>query len=322
MHQSEVINSKAEQKIIDPLSASIIKTLLYFDIFNHPLTIDEIFRFMNYPVHSRSLLLNKVDVLSKKNLIGFDNGLYFLYGKNNCIDKRISGNLEAEKCFVKAKQMVKLISQFPFVKAVFISGSLSKGYMDGNSDIDYFVITSLNRLWLCRTLLMLYKKIFLLNSHKYFCLNYFITTDNLAIRDDNIFSAIELITLIPLYGDDFYFRLLENNLWIKKYFPNFIMKEDFQSEKKGTFFKKSLEKVLGGKPGSILDDMLFKLTVKFWKRKYSGADDEFFRENIFNDKNVCKYHPFSVRNKILTEYQNRIEAFEKENQIKLCHKYY
>lgn len=36
-----------------------------------------------------------------------------------------------------AKYRAKFIAKFPFVKAVGISGSLSKGYYDNESDIDF-----------------------------------------------------------------------------------------------------------------------------------------------------------------------------------------
>ena len=83
------------------------------------------------------------------------------------------------KVLVKAKAKARFISKFPFVAAVGVSGSLSKGYYDSDSDIDFFIITQHNRLWICRTLLMVYKKIFLLNSRKYFCPNYFISSEQL-----------------------------------------------------------------------------------------------------------------------------------------------
>ena len=79
--------------------------------------------------------------------------------------------------------MTKFISKFPYVRAILLSGSISKGYMDKDSDVDYFIITQPNRLWVTRLLLMLFKKIFLFNSRKVFCINYFVDSEKLEIEE-------------------------------------------------------------------------------------------------------------------------------------------
>ncbi|MEZ5195381.1 MAG: hypothetical protein R2764_02960 [Bacteroidales bacterium] len=84
---------------------------------------------------------------------------------------------------LKAKRFSTFISNFPYVRGISLSGSLSKGYIGDDPDIDYFIITKENRLWLSCTMLIAFKKIFLFNSCKYFCVNYFIDTNNLEIEE-------------------------------------------------------------------------------------------------------------------------------------------
>ena len=67
----------------------------------------------------------------------------------------------AKNIYQKALTVSRLISKFPYVEGVGISGSLSKGYYDDDGDIDFFIITSPKRLWIARTFLILYKKLFL-----------------------------------------------------------------------------------------------------------------------------------------------------------------
>ncbi len=120
------------------------------------------------------------------------------------------------------KSRPKLISRFPFVRAVLASGSLSKGYMDEKSDIDFFIITAPHRLWIARTLLVLYKRLFLGGSHKHFCVNYFVDEDHLEIEEKNLFTATELATVLPLYGAEQYKSLIKTNGWVRDFFPNYI----------------------------------------------------------------------------------------------------
>jgi predicted nucleotidyltransferase len=41
-----------------------------------------------------------------------------------------------------ARKKAAFISKFPFIRGIFVSGSLSKNYADDKSDLDFFVVTS------------------------------------------------------------------------------------------------------------------------------------------------------------------------------------
>ena len=173
-----------------------LKTILYFSIFRYPLNKDEIHSYTNYETitETEKELQHLID---EKILRKVDE--FYVYGSDlDSVIKRMRGNMYAKKVMKKASKKAKFIAKFPYVEAVGISGSLSKGYYDNLSDIDFFVITKPNKLWICRTLLMLYKKIFLFNSRRYFCVNYFVSSSQLEIEEQNRFTATELKTLIPM----------------------------------------------------------------------------------------------------------------------------
>jgi hypothetical protein len=79
---------------------------------------------------------------------------------------------------------------------------LSKNFADERADIDYFVVTKANRLWIARTLMHLFKKLtFLVGKQHYFCMNYFVDEEALTIQEKNLFTAVEVATLIPVCGN-------------------------------------------------------------------------------------------------------------------------
>ncbi|MBL4703726.1 MAG: nucleotidyltransferase domain-containing protein [Flavobacteriales bacterium] len=86
-----------------------------------------------------------------------DDKFYCLSDSKADLDDRLKGNNRARKLVKKATKKANFIGRFPFVKSVCISGSMSKGYMDREADIDFFIITKPQRLWLARTMLILYK---------------------------------------------------------------------------------------------------------------------------------------------------------------------
>ena len=142
------------------ISNDILKTLLYFDIFHYPLNFYEIANFSNFlPVEIEKELHILVENDSIYKILDF----YSLKNDKEIIAKRIKGNNLATKMIKRTRFISYFISQFPFVRGVFVSGSLSKGYFTKNDDIDFFILTKKNKLWISRTLLMAFKKIFLFN---------------------------------------------------------------------------------------------------------------------------------------------------------------
>src|SRR5688572_10570799 len=137
------------------IDESVLKTLLYFDIFNYPLTAEEIFNFLG---HRKSTKTEVDDSLQKLT----DQGLIYRFGdfhsaqcNGDLVIRRLKGNQMAEKAIPFAKKQAGRIAKFPFVRAVMASGSLSKKYMDDHSDLDFFVITAPGRVWVSRLFLAL-----------------------------------------------------------------------------------------------------------------------------------------------------------------------
>ena len=289
------------------LGKDILHSLIYFNIFKYPLRIEELFSNSSVKTASLHNVIEEADLLVKQGLINKVGDWYYIYDNRQLIAKRITGNALAAKYMGLAKKVGCFIACFPFVRGVFISGSLSKGYMDKDSDFDFFVVTAPNRLWLCRTLLIIFKKIFLLNSKKIFCPNYFIDTEHLEIPDQNMFTAKEINYLIPVYNKQLYKQLLTSNEWREDYMPNFSEYKRFVYSE-AIRFKDFIEKLLNGKTGEWLDNLSMKVTERFWQKKHKEA----FGNNVSIRcrKYVSKFHPKGYQNRVIESYKENIKAFE------------
>ena len=120
----------------------ILKVLAYFDIFQYPLSQNEIRQFLGDT--SLEAGLDKVlQQMLASQTIFFHNGFYSLHNNPLLSHKRVEGNQRAEKLLPKADKIGRFLFLFPFVRAIGISGSLSKNFADENADIDYFIITKM-----------------------------------------------------------------------------------------------------------------------------------------------------------------------------------
>jgi predicted nucleotidyltransferase len=321
---------------ISTLSESIIKALLYYDLFDYPLTPEEIFKTLPSNHVTPHDVQRELDVLVKRTLV-FKLGNFFSVQRNPVLEtKRIQGNLLAGKHLKIATRKAQVIARFPFVRSVMISGSLSKGYADEKSDIDFFVITQPGRLWITRTLLALYRRLAYFNSRRYFCINYFIDEEHLEIEEKNLFTATELTTLVPLYGLAEHQELMRSNPWVRNFLPNYQLRLAGPSLRQAQGKRKTslLRQGYGGQAGTSLaetprpvlkrlaerfinfffpnklDNLLMGLALRRWKKMYGQSlGSEEFKLAFKSRRSVSKSHPLGFQNKIIARYEDRVRSF-------------
>ena len=288
---------------------AIIKVLAYYDVFNYPLTKKEIFENVNCELELNDLEDSLIRLIQQK-FIKTDNRFYFIPRLDyKFIEARVDANKLAEKMLPLAKRYCSKISKFPFIKGVFISGGLSKNYFHKQSDIDYFIITTKNRLWLCRTIFILYYKLLSKKKKEFFCLNYFISEADLIIPDRNQFVATEIATLLPMVNHDLYIEFLRANNWYKSFFPQMPIRSTQESTPlKKHVVKSFIEYLFSGFIGNMVDDFLLKVTLKHWTKKYSHLKNEDFDLQIRSRKHVCKHHTKGYQKKVLEKWHTNIES--------------
>lgn len=248
----------------------IVFTLKYFHLFKHPLKESEIHEFLGVGASCKTINLLLAELVAAGKIYHADG--YYMYDNDmKLVGRRNEGAERARVLMKKAHRSAAVISKFPFVKCVCISGSLSKGYANEKSDIDFFIITDRNRLWITRTVLHLYKKLtFLWGSQHSYCMNYFIDESMLCLEEQNRFTATEMATMMPVYNLNVYSDLINANLaWLTNTFPN----RTWQTGKpfnalRHTGFRLWLEPVLNLLFPKKLNQFLMKLTDFAWRLKW------------------------------------------------------
>ncbi len=306
------------ETILDDVSSSIVRALLYFDIFRYPLTENELWCVCDCISADEHDVRLALEALCRAGHIRQSEEMYFIGRDESVVAERREKNARARKYQAPAAFFSNLIDAFPFTRAVFLSGSLSKDCMDTSSDIDYFIITEPGRLWLNRTLLVLFKKLVLLNSYKFFCVNYFITSGNLAIPDRNMYTAIEIAYLIPTCNSEAYHSFMAHNSWVADYLPHFPVRDTTGLPlAKKKFFKLALERMLSGSFGDRLDALCFRLTVRNQRKKFRHLGEEEFQSAMHSAKDVSKHHPQNFQNHVLHTLAEKYAEFERVRHVRL-----
>ena len=299
------------------LKNEILRTLNYFDIFKYPLTLQEISDYLSHDC-SQDDLKRELNTLIKQQRLFEIDGLYLLHDDENLVKKRRISNKLAKDIMPRALEMGRFIGSFPFVSSVSLSGSISKNVMFKDSDIDFFIITEYNRLWISRLLLVLYKRIFLLNSRKQFCINYFITKGDLKIPDCNIFTAVETSTLIPVTGLKTFEDFIRENDWTRKYiFKSNQFEPSTVTNVRKKWWAKILEIVLFDRLADSINGLIRKSVEKRNQIKYSKyRNDPNFDLMFRSKKEQSKIHKLNHQTKVLNEYNKRVELLSNIDKVR------
>lgn len=303
--------------LLSRLERDVLKVVLYFDLFRHPLSPQEIYEFLPSNSTTPAEVASVCSSPTLTAIIDSFQGLFFLKERGSeCVSERRNKENIAARRWKIARFVVSLIGYFPFVRGVGISGELSKGVSTAESDIDYVVITKGGRLWICRTLLIIFKKTVLFNSKKYFCINHVVSEDHLQVVPHNVYTALELATVQPMLNDVLFIRYHAENPWLEQFLPNWwsSFRKDREPNISGRTFKPSilqriLELPLYGIPGDRVEQWLMRFWVNVWKRRYPDLSDEERSRRFAATPHLSTAYGGDTTTVILSRYRERLERF-------------
>ncbi|MCE7992750.1 MAG: hypothetical protein HEP71_12255 [Roseivirga sp.] len=301
---------KEQSTTTSPIESAVLKVLAYYHIFHHPLTAKEVRDRVDISDISQGAVDETLSGLLSTGIISEHSGYYFLPDSETIVERRLNGESRAQKLLGTAHRMSGIIYWFPFVQAVFISGSLSKGTVAEDADIDYFIITKKNKLWIARTLLVIFKRVFLLGSKKYFCVNYFVDEDHLEIPDKNIFTATEVSTLIPMRGKELWTKFIEQNSWYKQFYPNIEPGEVAHPKPRLSkrFSKALLEPLFFHSLAEKLDKYCMKRTYARWTNMYEERySDKEFELAFRTHRGTSKNHDKNYQKRVLRAVEENLD---------------
>ena len=218
--------------IINSMEKAILKTLIYADIFDYPLNIFEIHKWLIGKKINLRAVEKALKKLNQESRIMNHGGYYFLPKRSGLVIKRKRREKQSKSFLLKAKFYVWFLKFIPWIKLVGISGGLAMKNADKKDDIDLFLVTTKNRIWLTRLL-----TIFILDflgvrrrakmkpsqvAGK-LCANILLEEDQLEQTNKDIFTAHEVLQMRVLWErGGMYGKYLLDNAWAFKFLPNWV----------------------------------------------------------------------------------------------------
>lgn len=292
------------------LTEPVLSTILYFDIFNHPVNQDEIHSFC--PVHiDKRILPDLLRDMCESGLVKVAADHYGVGDIAMMVSRRRQAEKRAEEVLAQAYENGRFIERFPFVNSVFLSGSISKNVMHEESDVDYFILSNHERVWISMLILKLYKKFALRKRSEFFCLNYFVSDQAMEIEEQSMFTAVEIATLHAVRETDLKESLIKQNSWVKEILPNHpfhCQSPSIPRGQKATAIR-LLEKTLSGRLGDLVDRFIRRFIEWFNRAKFRQFKGHPDWELMFRThRNQAKFHSKNHHRKIINLHQERLAS--------------
>ncbi len=292
----------------EKLKKSILQTLAYFDIFDHPLTREELFWYLytDYP-DLKSDYTDFVKQLENDlpSGVGSSQGFYFLSDRENIVQIRQSRVKLVEDKMKIAVRGIKKIARVPFIRGVFVCNTLGYGVVDEDSDIDVFIVVKQGRLFIARALATMYLGLVRMRRTKKkiknkICLSFYVADNNLNLEKTAITNDIYLVywlnNLIPVYDpNNLHQEIIKENNWAKKYLVNGL--QDFSSSyhwriyntKFSQAIKNFFEKTWASAYGDLIEKQAKEMQLVKMKMNFRSVQNENDTRVIVNDE-MLKFH--------------------------------
>ncbi len=302
---------------MNDLEKSILKTIVYFDIFNYPLTYFEVYQYLiDFKSNLSDVIFSLDNSENIKRYIETNNGFFYLKGRKEVIKSRKVNRINSQFKIKLAIKKANFIRHIPFVKCVCLSGSIPHFNSQKSADIDLFIIIKDGYVWFSRFFITLFAQFFGVRRHgkkvsNRLCLNFYLSDKNLNLEslcyENELWFFFWFTQIFPIFGKSEYYNFIEQNDWILKRIPNFIKFDevsnafmghgDFSKAKK--FFENILDNKFGLFMGRVLRAaQLFKMRFNRGSKMNNGEKDV-----IVNDF-MLKFHetdPRKYYNKIFLE---------------------
>ena len=200
---------------LSELNSAVAKTLTYSDIFDHPLRLTELHRYLTVPAGLEALtesLQQNADVETK-------DGFYFLPGRAALVDVRRQREADSLPAFNRAMKYGRFLGSLPFIRMTALTGSLAMLNLSKNPDMDFMLVAAHGRVWTARAFAILFGRIVRLFGDT-ICPNLIVSEQALEWPLHDLYSARELNQMIPITGHEVYIRFYSANSWAQTLLPN------------------------------------------------------------------------------------------------------
>jgi hypothetical protein len=292
------------------IEAAVLRTLLYADVFNFPMTPEEIHHFL---IDDAPASLKQIEDILATSLfirkhLEMECGYFVRAGRRALIEQRMAREKASRTLWPQALRYGTWLARLPFVRMVAVTGALAMhNAADEHDDLDYMLVTAEGRVWLARAFSILLVRVVGLRG-VIICPNYLLSESALEQNKKDLFIAHEITQMIPIYGHQLYWSFRAANRWVADHLPNaddiFRDESEYAPGKLGLTIKGILEALFGGKVGDKLENWEYQRKLRRF-----AIDMQTPHSAAQLDKKRVKGHFKDYGHPVLRQYHERLREY-------------
>ena len=205
---------------LDDDAVAIARSVLYASLFEYPLTLAQLRQTLIESTQTPTeILATYAGSPTLQASVEHRDGFFFPRGQYALVQERRRREARSRRFLARHRPLLALIAAMPYVRMVALSGSIAHLNLDGGGDLDLFIVTRGRHVWGVTVAVLVLAK--LLRQRRLLCANFVVSDERLALEQQDLFTASQIIHLKPLAGQDVYRTLLAANPFITAFYPNF-----------------------------------------------------------------------------------------------------
>jgi hypothetical protein len=203
-----------------PNELAIARSVIYASLFDYPLTLEQLHQtLLESDQTPQEILATYTSSEMLQTLVEYREGFLFPRGRRELLTERHLREARSRAFLTRHHRLLTLVCALPYVRMVALSGSIAHLNLDGDGDLDLFIVTRGRRVWSVTVAVVILAK--LMRQRRIVCANFVVADSQLTLEQQDLFTANQVIHLKPLVGQDVFSELLAANPFVARFYPNF-----------------------------------------------------------------------------------------------------
>ena len=286
---------------------ALLRSVTYASLFDYPLTLDQLHRSLiecEMPMHDVLATYERSRAL--RQVVEYSDGFFYLAGRHDLVAERRRREIRSRAFLAQHRLVLRLICAIPFTRLVALSGSVAHLNLEPAGDLDLFIITKGAHVWTVTLAILLLTKV--MRCRRTICANFVIADTHLALEQQDVFTANQVVHLKPLIGAGALDEFLAANPFVARYYPN-AARQGLSSvvawrQRALDGAKRTLERLLTW-PSPLIESTARTLYGWYLRRRATRWQSP---EQVRLQTDYLKLHTQSHRRSILDRFNAAVDA--------------
>ena len=195
---------------LDAEALAIARSVLYAALFDYPLTLAQLRQALIESAQTPTEILGAYNRSAPlQSVVDYRDGFFFPRDRQELVDERRRREARSRAFLRRHRTLLTLVSSLPYVRMVALSGSIAHLNLEGDGDLDLFIVTRGRRVWSVTVAVVVLAK--LLRRRRTVCANFVVADSHLALEQTDLFTASQIVHLRPIVGRDVFQQFVAAN---------------------------------------------------------------------------------------------------------------